>query len=93
MPTGGELLLLAMLSGCVLPPLFMRDWRALGWCVLIGLGLCAVVYAIVWATADPRVFLSRVNTVYALFAAAALLVGTVIKALLFLFWPPRRDRQ
>lgn len=93
MPNGGELLVLVVLGGCVLPPLFMRDWRALGWCVLIGLGLCAVLYAMVWATADPRVFLSRANTVYALFAAAALLVGTVIRALLFLFWPPRRDRQ
>jgi hypothetical protein len=90
MPASSELLLLAILSGCILPPLFMRNWGGLGWCVLIGLGLCAALYAILWATADPRVFLARVNTVYALFAAAALLLGALIRATLFAFWPPRR---
>ena len=93
MPNGGELLLLAALGGSLLPPLFMRDWRALGWCVLIGLGLCAALFAVLSTTADPRVFLSRMNTVYALFAAAALLVGAAVRALLFLVWRPRRDRQ
>jgi hypothetical protein len=93
MPNGGELLLLVILSGCLLPPLFMRDWRALGWCVLIGLGLCAALFGALWATADPRVFLSRMNTVYAIFAAATLLVGAVIRALLFLIWPLWRHRQ
>jgi hypothetical protein len=93
MPNGGELLLLVLLSGCLLPPLFMRDWRALGWCLLFGLGLCAALFAMLWVSADPREFLSRMNTVYALLAAAALLVGTVIRAVLFLVWPPRRHRQ
>lgn len=93
MPNAGEAFLLAILGGCILPPLFMRDWRALGWCVLIGFSLCAALFAILWATADPRVFLSRMNTVYALFAAAALLAGSVIKAVLFLVWPPRSHRQ
>lgn len=93
MPSGGELLLLVILSGCLVPPLFMRDWRALGWCVLIGLGLCAALFAMLFYTADPRVFLSRMNTVFALFAGAALLFGAAIKAMTFLFWPPRRRRQ
>lgn len=93
MPNGGELLLLAVLGGCLLPPLFMRDWRALGWCVLIGLGLCAALFAVLSATADPRIFLSRMNTVCALFAAAALLVGAGGRAVLFVVWRPRRDRQ
>jgi hypothetical protein len=93
MPNAGELVLLAVLSGCLLPPLFMRDWRALGWCLLIGLGLCAALWATLWATADPRVFLSRMNTVYAVFAAAALMVGAVLRALLLLVWPGRKNRQ
>lgn len=93
MPNGGELLLLVILSGCLLPPLFTRNWRGLGWCVLIGLGLCGALFATLWATADPRVLLSRLNTVYALFAAAALLIGAVIRALLFFIWPPGRQRQ
>ncbi len=93
MPNGGELLLLVILSGCVLPPLFTRNWRGLGWCVLIGLGLCAALFATLWTTADPRVLLARLNAVYAVFAAAALLVGSVIRALLFLIWPPRRPTE
>jgi hypothetical protein len=93
MPNASELLLLALLSGCLVPPLFMRDWRALGWCVLIGLGLCAALFATLWATADPRVLLSRLDAVFALFAAAALLLGSVIRALLFFIWPPGRQRQ
>ena len=90
MPRSDELLLLAILGCSILPPLFMRNWRALLWCVLIGLGLCAALFAMLWATADPRVFLARVNTVYALFAAAALLAGSLIRALLFFIWPPRQ---
>jgi hypothetical protein len=93
MPNASELLLLALLSGCLVPPLFMRDWKALGWCVLIGLGLCAALFATLWTTADPRVLLSRLNAVYGLFAAAALLLGSAIRAALFLIWPSRRLRQ
>ena len=92
MPSSAELVLLATL-GCVLPPLFMRNWRALLWCVLIGLGFSAALLAMLWATADPRVFLARVNTVYALFAAAALLAGAMLRALPFLVWPPRSSKQ
>ena len=84
-------LLLVAIVGCgILPPLFMRDWRALLRCVLFGLGLSAALFAMLWVTADPRVFLARVNTVYALFAAAALLLGAAIRALLFFVWPPRQ---
>lgn len=93
MPSGGELLLLAILSCCGLPPLFMRDWRALGWCVLVGLGLSAGLFAMLWISADPRVFLSRLNIVFAVFAAGAVLVGAAIRALLFLIWPPKRRKQ
>ena len=93
MSNSAELLLLSVLGCSILPPLFMRNWRALLWCVLIGLGLCAALFAMLWVTADPRVFLARVNTVYALFAAAALLIGAAIRALLFLVWPPRPPRD
>jgi hypothetical protein len=93
MPNGDELFLLVMLSGSALPPLFARNWRALGLIVLVGLGLCAALFALLWYSADPRVFLSGVNTVFAIFAAIALLAGAALKVLLFLVWPPRRTIQ
>ena len=93
MPTGGEQVLLAILGCCILPPLFMPNWRALGLCLLVGLGLCAALFAVLWVTADPGVLLARANAIFAIFAAIALLAGTGVKALLFLIWPPRPVRE
>jgi len=94
MPNSGEIVLLAILvGGGLLPPLFTRTWHSLLWCVAILLGLYAVLFAMLWFSADPRVFLSRLNTVFAIFAALAVLAGAALKALLFLIWPPRRSSE
>ena len=94
MSGSGELVLLVILvGGGLLPPLFMRTWRSLLWCVVTLLGLSALLFAMLWFNADPRVFLSRLNTAFAIFAALAVLAGALLKALLFLIWPPGRASE
>ena len=94
MSGSGELVLLGiLLGGGLLPPLFTRTWRSLFWCVAILLGLCALLFAMLWVSADPGVFLSRLNTVFAIFAAGAVLARAELRALLFLVWPPRRSSE
>ncbi len=94
MSGSGELVLLVILvGGGLLPPLFTRTWQSLFWCVAILLGLCALLFAMLWFSADPGVFLSRLNTVFAIFAAGAVLAGAALKALLLLIWPPRRTSE